>query len=208
VWVRTLHGWLYNILGPGEGNVPRWSLSMSFYVKGDVERHQRHNDEVLSEYVSPTNTVGLSDIDEWRKLWNCLCTRLVLFWQCINVIVMHYNGWYAVVVFTELVKLCLWTQENRLCSDCMVWNSFRSRDVQRKNVVNNVDMSSLRAPWQKGPYTNKHTEKHRTTQNGLYTNKHTEKHKNPEQHKNTRTPRHRHLKTYFLCFSDQLICCG
>ena len=30
------------------------------------------------------------------------------------------------------------------------------RDVQRKYVVNNVDMSSLRAPWQNGPYTNKH----------------------------------------------------
>jgi len=26
------------------------------------------------------------------------------------------------------------------------------RDVQIKNVVNNVDMSSLRAPWQNGPY--------------------------------------------------------
>jgi len=36
------------------------------------------------------------------------------------------------------------------------------RDVQRKNVVNNVDKSSLRAPCQKGPYTNKHTEQHKT----------------------------------------------
>ena len=26
------------------------------------------------------------------------------------------------------------------------------RDVQTKNVVNNVDMSCLRAPWQNGPY--------------------------------------------------------
>ena len=33
------------------------------------------------------------------------------------------------------------------------------RDVQRKNVVNNVDMSSLRAPWQNGPYKNQHTER-------------------------------------------------
>jgi len=30
------------------------------------------------------------------------------------------------------------------------------RDVQRKHVVNNVDKSSLRAPWQNGPYTNKY----------------------------------------------------
>jgi len=36
-------------------------------------------------------------------------------------------------------------------------------DVQRKNVVNSVDMSSLRAPWQKGPYENKHTEQHKNT---------------------------------------------
>ena len=28
------------------------------------------------------------------------------------------------------------------------------RDVQRKNVVNNVDKSSLWAPWQNGPYKN------------------------------------------------------
>ena len=28
------------------------------------------------------------------------------------------------------------------------------RDVQIKNVVYNVDMSSLRAPWQYGPYKN------------------------------------------------------
>ena len=43
------------------------------------------------------------------------------------------------------------------------------RDVQRKNGVNNVDiklmkgksLSSLRTPWQNGPYT---TKKHRTTQ--------------------------------------------
>ena len=28
------------------------------------------------------------------------------------------------------------------------------KDVQRKSVVNNVDMSSLKAPWQNGQYTN------------------------------------------------------
>ena len=32
------------------------------------------------------------------------------------------------------------------------------RDVQIKNVVNNADISSLRTPWQKGPYKNKHGE--------------------------------------------------
>ena len=37
------------------------------------------------------------------------------------------------------------------------------KDVQRKYVVNNVDMSSLRAPQQKGPYTEKHTEQYKNT---------------------------------------------
>jgi len=35
------------------------------------------------------------------------------------------------------------------CSTNINW-----RDVQTKNVVNNVDTSYLRAPWQNGPYTN------------------------------------------------------
>jgi len=33
-------------------------------------------------------------------------------------------------------------------------NNINWRDVQIKNVANNVDMSSLRAPWQNGPYKN------------------------------------------------------
>ena len=37
--------------------------------------------------------------------------------------------------------------------------------VQRMNVVNNVDILSLRAPCQNGPYKNKHTEQHKNTQN-------------------------------------------
>jgi len=37
-------------------------------------------------------------------------------------------------------------------------NDINWRDVKRKNVVNDVDMSSLRAPWQNGPYENKHSE--------------------------------------------------
>ena len=41
------------------------------------------------------------------------------------------------------------------------------RDVQRKNIVNNVDMSSLRTPWQNGPYKNQHTERHKNTKNTM-----------------------------------------
>ena len=33
---------------------------------------------------------------------------------------------------------------------------------QKQNVVNNVDMSSIRAPWKNGPYKNKHTGQHKT----------------------------------------------
>jgi len=38
-------------------------------------------------------------------------------------------------------------------------------DVHRENVVNNVGMSILRAPWQNDLYKNKHTEQHKNTQN-------------------------------------------
>jgi len=41
------------------------------------------------------------------------------------------------------------------------------RDIQRKNFVNNVDMSRLRAPWQNGLYKNYHTERHKNTYNTL-----------------------------------------
>jgi len=51
---------------------------MSCYVNRDVERHQRHNDEVLSEYVSPTNTVGLCDMHKLKEFRNCLPTYVLL----------------------------------------------------------------------------------------------------------------------------------
>jgi len=52
-----------------------------------------------------------------------------------------------IIIFNVCVHNCKW------------------RQVQRKNVVNNVDMSSLRAPWQNDPYKNKHTEQHNNTKN-------------------------------------------
>ena len=36
----------------------------------------------------------------------------------------------------------------------IMYININERDVQRKNVVNNVDKSSLWAPWQNGPYKN------------------------------------------------------
>ena len=45
------------------------------------------------------------------------------------------------------------------------------RNVQRKNGVNNIDRSSLRAhnkPWQNGPYKNKHIEQHNTRKTTMF----------------------------------------
>jgi len=41
------------------------------------------------------------------------------------------------------------------------------RDVQNMNVVNNVDMSCLRAPWQNGPYKNQNKERHKNSYNNM-----------------------------------------
>ena len=43
-------------------------------------------------------------------------------------------------------------------------NNIKGRDVQRKNVVNNVDKSGLWAPWQNGPYKNTQN----ITKHGVY----------------------------------------
>jgi len=48
------------------------------------------------------------------------------------------------------------------------------RDVQIKNVVNNVDMSSLRAPWQNGPYKT-YTQNDTKTRTTSWRNRHLEK---------------------------------
>ena len=53
----------------------------------------------------------------------------------------------------------------RFCWKDTFFNNINWRYVQRKNVVNNVDMSRWGASWQNGPYKNKHTEQHKNTQN-------------------------------------------
>jgi len=59
---------------------------------------------------------------------------------------------------------------------CVLPNSanINWRDVQRKNVVNNVDMSSLRASWQNGPYT-ANTQNNPKTRRTIRRNRHSEK---------------------------------
>ena len=54
-------------------------------------------------------------------------------------------------------------------------NNINWRDVRKKNVVNHVDMSRLRAPWQNGPYktnTRYQTKTGRTPRRSSYSEKH------------------------------------
>ena len=55
---------------------------------------------------------------------------------------------YSFFTLMEKNKISIACFSFRLC-----WN-INWRDVQTKNVANNVDMSGLRAPWQNGPYKN------------------------------------------------------
>jgi len=53
-------------------------------------------------------------------------------------------------------------QKNMTTQWCSTGRLFINwRDVQRKGVVNNVDMASLRAPWHIDPYKNQLTEHHK-----------------------------------------------
>jgi len=46
----------------------------------------------------------------------------------------------------------------------MLYPNINWGDDHRKNVVNNdVDISSLKAPWQNGPYKNQDTERHKNS---------------------------------------------
>jgi len=74
-----------------------------------------------------------------------------------------------IVNFCSITDI-LWVEELNMNNPQIAFHEGKFKninwsDVQRKNVVNNVDLSSLRAPWQNGPYKNKHTEQHKNTQN-------------------------------------------
>ena len=92
--------------------------------------------------------------------------NIIIYFKTIEWL---YTAWYK----------WLWNKVFKLTS---LFSNINWRDVQRKNVVNNVDMSSLRAPWQNGPYKN-------NTQNDTKTR--------------TTPCSNRHLdKTIVLCLSD------
>jgi len=79
-------------------------------------------------------------------------------WQNKNNGVWHANRDSSLRCVYMSLRVTVWT------------NNINWRDVQRKNVVNNVDKSSLRAPWQNGPYTQNDTKTRRTP----YCNRHLE----------------------------------
>jgi len=68
---------------------------------------------------------------------------------------MSFNP-FDMTVWPDLAYSDEWdTYTNQEPSGNINWS-----DVQRKNVVNNVDMLSLRTPSQNGPYKIKHTEQY------------------------------------------------
>ena len=75
--------------------------------------------------------------------------------RCIKTRIMHARNYII-----HVVQLC---KNERKCTSLTILYYIRIhveifninwRDVQTKNVANNVDMSCLRAPWQNGPYKN------------------------------------------------------
>ena len=59
--------------------------------------------------------------------------------------------------------MSIWIEKKKNCSKQCRHANINWRNVQTKSVVNNVDMSCLRASWQNGPY--KHKERHKNSYN-------------------------------------------
>ena len=88
---------------------------------------------------------------EWWCQTQIMCqemsprSRLFVLWN---------HGLYVLLTFENRVPLMrkvasvVWHTSYTLMNS---FNNINGKDVQIKNVVNNVDMSSLRAPWQNGP---------------------------------------------------------
>jgi len=79
----------------------------------------------------------------------------IVKWLCFKLKIEHLE-WFNTMNTIYIRKVH--TKSNHLKKIKMICHVFISninwRDVQTKNVANNVDMSCLRAPWQKGPYKN------------------------------------------------------
>jgi len=92
-------------------------------------------------------------------------------WRHENAEIIRFNVRYVMIVNnnkTKVVYLCLHTRYHVTCIfthpmlkkywsvavNTIKKGNINWRDVQTKNVANNVDMSCLRASWQNGPYKN------------------------------------------------------
>jgi len=76
-------------------------------------------------------------------------------WSPFNVNISMYNSLRNICIRARSHHM--FTRPSTYPLDKISW-----RYVQRKNVVNNVDKSRLKAPWQIGSYRNKHTGQHKT----------------------------------------------
>jgi len=87
--------------------------------------------------------------DKWseeRHVLSARCHFARIYLQLISSCFYYYNTKYATSWWS--------INRNRIRFWYNVGHNINWRDVQTKNVVNNVEMSCLRAPWQNGPYKN------------------------------------------------------
>jgi len=83
-----------------------------------------------------------------------------LFWTLVN----SYKSFPCCFIY---VYHKIMTINKIFCFNTNFFPNINWRHVQRKNDVNNVDISSLGAPWQNGPNKNKHAEQHKNTQHTM-----------------------------------------
>jgi len=75
------------------------------------------------------------------------------FYQCKLKRCSKKKCWNVFQMLKKCIKnKCLTGLRPKPSMTKCCFTSINGRDVQRKNVVNNVDKSSLWTPWQKGPY--------------------------------------------------------
>jgi len=96
--------------------------------------------------------------------------ELLFFWQS--------SASRLIYLTVSQSRCCRLLQRSQQFACCRSWHlqsrmytstssiiiNINGRDVQRNNVVNNVDKSSLWAPWQNGPYKNTQN----ITKHGVY----------------------------------------
>jgi len=78
----------------------------------------------------------------------CWLTSVSSMWCILNAVRVQTSGRQFIPLFLRSIA-----------------KQYKLKICSKKTFVNNVDMSSLRAPWQNGPYKNKHTDQHTNTQN-------------------------------------------